>query len=81
MKTLALRHEPRVVTGGDDAAGRERLAQLRPPRRRERPAVVQAARDPGRLAIAEVNPRMPRVPGFDELGGNRITSPRSMPGR
>lgn len=31
-----------------------------------------AARDPARLAIAEVNRRMPRVPGLPELGGNRI---------
>jgi acyl-CoA hydrolase len=33
---------------------------------------VEAAADPERLAIAEVNPRMPRVDGLPELGGNRI---------
>src|SRR5207247_10754145 len=33
---------------------------------------LQAARDPARLAIAEVNPRMPRIDGVPELGGNRV---------
>jgi acyl-CoA hydrolase len=33
---------------------------------------VEAARDPDRLAIAEVNPRMPRIAGLPELGGNRV---------
>jgi acyl-CoA hydrolase len=33
---------------------------------------VEAARDPDRLAIAEVNPKMPRVEGLPEHGGNRI---------
>ena len=33
---------------------------------------LAAARDPERLAIAEVNRHMPRVAGLPELGGNRI---------
>ena len=33
---------------------------------------LAAARDPARLAIAEINRRMPRVAGIPELGGNRI---------
>jgi acyl-CoA hydrolase len=33
---------------------------------------VEAARDPDRLAIAEMNPRMPRVLGLPEHGGNRV---------
>jgi acyl-CoA hydrolase len=33
---------------------------------------LQAARDPERLAIGEVNPTMPHVLGLDEFGGNRI---------
>jgi acyl-CoA hydrolase len=33
---------------------------------------LEAARDPERLAIAEVNPRMPRIEGIAELGGNRV---------
>jgi acyl-CoA hydrolase len=33
---------------------------------------LEAARDPERLAIAEINPRMPRVEGVPALGGNRV---------
>jgi acyl-CoA hydrolase len=33
---------------------------------------VAAARDPDRLAIAEINRHMPRVPGDPALGGNRV---------
>lgn len=33
---------------------------------------VEAARDPDRLAIAEVNPRMPRLLGLPEHGAHRI---------
>ena len=33
---------------------------------------LQAASDPERLAIAEVNPKMPRIDGLPELGGNRV---------
>ncbi len=32
----------------------------------------EAARDPARLAVAEINPRMPRTRGLPELGGHRI---------
>src|SRR5207249_2695474 len=33
---------------------------------------LEAARDPARLAIAEVNPQMPRIDGIPELGRNRV---------
>jgi acyl-CoA hydrolase len=33
---------------------------------------VEACRDPNRLAIAEINPRMPRVYGAPEYGDNKI---------
>ncbi|MBL7686007.1 MAG: acetyl-CoA hydrolase/transferase family protein [Deltaproteobacteria bacterium] len=33
---------------------------------------IKAARDPNKLAIAEVNPQMPRVQGISKLGGNKI---------
>jgi acyl-CoA hydrolase len=33
---------------------------------------LDAARDPSRLAIAEVNPHVPRVAGFPESGDNRV---------
>ncbi len=35
-------------------------------------AFLEAARDPQRLAIGEVNPNMPRVLGLGRYGGNRI---------
>ena len=33
---------------------------------------LEAARDPDRVAIAEVNPRMPRTRGLPEFGGHRV---------
>lgn len=33
---------------------------------------MEAARDPDRIAIAEVNPHVPRVAGLPELGGHRV---------
>ncbi len=33
---------------------------------------LEAARDPERVAIAEVNPRMPRTRGLPEFGGHRV---------
>lgn len=33
---------------------------------------LEAARDPGRVAIAEVNSQVPRVAGLPELGGHRV---------
>src|SRR2546428_13253739 len=38
---------------------------------------LEAARDPARLAIAEVNPRMPRIDGVPALGGNRVHLPEA----
>ncbi len=35
-------------------------------------AFLEAARDPERLAIAEVNPNLPSVPGLGRYGGHRI---------
>lgn len=72
LERLALRHEPRVVlavTTPPDAEGwlsfgTHAGAAYRPFR--------SAARDPARLAIAEMNPRMPRVHGLAEHGGNRV---------
>ncbi len=72
LERLALEHRPRVVlavTTPPDADGwlsfgSHAGATYRP--------FVQAARDPARLAIAEVNPRMPRVRGLPEHGDNRI---------
>jgi acyl-CoA hydrolase len=68
--TLALR--PRVVAApvappdeeGYCAFGLNSGSMFRP--------FLQAARDPERLAIAEVNPHLPRVAGLGELGGHRV---------
>jgi acyl-CoA hydrolase len=72
LERLALRMRPRVVmavTSSPDADGwlsfgLQAGANYRP--------FLEAARDPARLAIAEVNPRMPRLAGMPELGGNRV---------
>jgi len=72
LERLMLRERPRVVlavTSPPDADGwlsfgSHAGATYRP--------FVEAARDPERLAIAEVNPRMPRVAGLPEYGMHRI---------
>lgn len=72
LERLALRLKPRVVlavTSPPDAEGWLSFgvaagASYRP--------FLEAARDPARLAIAEVNPRMPRIGGLPALGGNRV---------
>ncbi len=72
LERLALRLRPRVVlavTSPPDAAGwlsfgAHAGATYRP--------FVEAARDPERLAIAEVNPHMPRVAGLPEHGDHRV---------
>jgi len=72
LERLGLRVKPRVVlavTTPPDADGWLSFgvhagATFRP--------FLEAARDPERLAIAEVNARMPRVGGDPELGGNRV---------
>ncbi len=72
LERIALAVKPRVVmavTTPPDADGWMSFgthagASYRP--------FLEAARDPARLAIAEANPRMPRIAGLDELGGNRV---------
>jgi len=72
LERRALRLKPRValaVTSPPDADGwlsfgLQAGASYRP--------FLEAARDPERLAIAEVNSRMPRIDGLPELGRNRI---------
>jgi acyl-CoA hydrolase len=72
LEALALRMKPRVVlavttppdSDGWLSFGIHPAAVYRP--------FVQAAADPERLAVAEVNPRMPRLDGLPELGRNRI---------
>ena len=72
LERLALVHKPRVVlavTTPPDADGWMSFgthagAAYRP--------FLDAARDPSRLAIAEVNAEMPRVGGLPEHGDNRV---------
>jgi acyl-CoA hydrolase len=72
LERLALRMKPRVVLTVTSPPDREGWlsfglhagASYRP--------FLEAARDPERLAIAEVNPQMPRIDGIPELGGNRV---------
>ncbi|OQY67127.1 MAG: hypothetical protein B6D46_07890 [Polyangiaceae bacterium UTPRO1] len=72
LERLALDLAPRVmlaVTSPPDAGGYLSFgvhagATYRP--------FLAAAHDPTRLAIAEINPRMPRLRGLPELGGNRV---------
>ncbi len=72
LERLALRLKPRVVlaaTSPPDAEGWLSFgvtagASYRP--------FLEAARDPARLAIAEVNAKMPRVGGLADLGANRV---------
>ena len=72
LERLALRMRPRVVlavtTPPDEhgwlSFGIHAGASYRP--------FVEAARDPGRIAIAEVNPRMHRIGGLPQFGNNRI---------
>jgi len=72
LEYRALRLKPRIalaVTSPPDADGWlsfgiQAGASYRP--------FVEAARDPDRVAIAEVNAHMPRVAGLPELGGNRV---------
>jgi acyl-CoA hydrolase len=72
LERIALRLKPRVVLAVTSPPDREGWlsfgahagASFRP--------FLEAARDPDRLAIAEVNPRMPPVDGLPELGRNRV---------
>jgi len=72
LERLGLRAKPRVVLavtsppdgGGWLSFGVSAAASYRP--------FLEAARDPGRLALAEVNAHMPRVDGLAEFGRNRV---------
>jgi adhesin HecA-like repeat protein len=72
LERLALRMKPRVVlavTTPPDAEGWMSFGVTAGASYR---AFVEAARDPARLAIAEVNPRLPRIRGLPELGDNGV---------
>ena len=72
LERISLRIKPRVVlavTTPPDADGWLSFGAHAGASYR---AFLEAARDPERLAIAELNSRMPRVEGIGDLGGNRV---------
>jgi acyl-CoA hydrolase len=72
LERLALRLKPRVVlalTSPPDADG---WLSFGVSAAASYTSFLEAARDPERVAIAEVNRHMPRVAGLPELGGNRV---------
>jgi len=72
LEALALQQKPRVVlavTTPPDADGY--LSFGIHPAAVYRP-FIEAAADPGRLAVAQVNPHMPRLDGLPEFGRNRV---------
>jgi acyl-CoA hydrolase len=72
LEQLALRLRPRVVlavTAPPDADG---WLSFGLHAGASYTAFVEAARDPERLALAEINPRMPRIEGLPDLGANRV---------
>src|SRR5881296_1170562 len=72
LERRALRMKPRVALAVTSLPDREGWLSFGVQAGASYRPFLEAARDPERLAIAEVNPRMPRVDGIPELGGNRV---------
>jgi acyl-CoA hydrolase len=72
LERLGLRMRPRVVLAVTSPPDREGWLSFGAQAGASFRSFLEAARDPQRLAIAEVNPRMPRVDGLPEFGGNRV---------
>jgi acyl-CoA hydrolase len=72
LERLALRLKPRVVLAVTTPPDREGWLSFGVHAGASYRPFLEAARDPERLAIAEVNPRMPRVDGFHEFGRNQV---------
>jgi len=72
LERLGLRLKPRVVLAVTSAPDRDGWLSFGIHAGASYRVFIEAAHDPGRLAIAEVNPKMPRVDGLPEHGGNRI---------
>jgi acyl-CoA hydrolase len=72
LERLGRRLKPRVVLAVTSAPDRDGWLSFGIHAGASYRAFIEAAHDPGRLAIAEVNPKMPRVDGLPEHGGNRI---------
>ena len=72
LETLALRLRPRVVLAVTSAPDPDGWLSFGPHAGATYRAFLEAAEDPDRLALAEVNPKLPRIDGLPELGGNRV---------
>jgi acyl-CoA hydrolase len=72
LERLALRMKPRVVLAVTSAPDADGFVTFGITAGASSVAFREAAADPDRLAIAEVNPRLPRLGGLPEFGDNRI---------
>ncbi len=72
LERLALRLNPRVVLAVTTPPDADGWLNFGLHAGATYTSFVAAARDPERVAIAELNPNMPRIPGLPELGDNRI---------
>ncbi len=72
LERLGLRLRPRVVLAVTSPPDREGWLSFGAQAGASFRPFLEAASDPERLAIAEVNPRMPRVDGLPEFGRNRV---------
>lgn len=72
LERLGLRLKPRVVLAVTSPPDRDGWLSFGVHAGASYRPFLDAARAPERLAIAEVNPRMPRIDGIAELGGNRV---------
>jgi acyl-CoA hydrolase len=72
LERLALRLKPRVVLAVTTSPDGEGWLNFGLQAAANYRAFLEAARDPDRLAIAEINPRMPRIEGLEALGRNRV---------
>lgn len=72
LERLVLAQRPRVVVAATTPPDAEGWMSFALHAGAHFTAFLDAARDPERLAIAEVNARLPRVQGLPELGGHRI---------
>src|SRR6266446_6083432 len=72
LERRALRMKPRLALAVTSLPDREGWLSFGVQAGASYRPFLEAARDPERLAIAEVNPRMPRIDGVPELGRNRV---------
>jgi len=72
LELIARREKPRVVASAVAPPDEDGFLSFGVHAGASEIPFFEAARDPGRLAIAEVNPHMPATRGLDAHGGHRI---------